>query len=183
MTDWFSTSETGLADLQIITGKVFEDKRGEFARLYCDDELSSIGEIRQINRSLTRNAGDIRGLHFQNRPFAETKLIRCIRGEVWDVAVDLRKDSPSFLQWHAEVLTSANRKCMVIPEGFAHGFQALTQDCELLYLHTERYVPESEGGLRYDDPSLGINWPMKVKTVSERDAQFLWIDEGFEGLG
>lgn len=183
MSAWFSSRETSLSGLTVVTGKVFEDHRGEFARLFCDEELEDIGKIRQINRSLTRGIGDVRGLHFQHPPHAETKVVRCLRGEVWDVAVDLRKGSPTFLQWHAETLSPENRNCLVIPAGFAHGFQAISADCELLYLHTQPYMPATEDGLRYNDLKLGIPWPLTVANVSERDAQFSSIDEHFEGLG
>src|SRR5207237_2682794 len=121
---------------------------------FCAVELADIlgsRNIVQINLSSTRQAGAVRGLHFQRSPHAEMKLIRCLRGSVWDVAVDLRRGSPTFLKWHAEELDSNNARMMVVPEGCAHGFQTLVGDCELLYLHTASYALESEAGVAWDD--------------------------------
>ena len=161
------------------------DDRGAFARLYCERELASfIGQRRivQINHSRTAAIGAVRGLHYQRPPHAEMKLVRCLKGRVWDVAVDLRHDSPTFLHWHAEELTPANSRMMVIPEGFAHGFQVLEPESELLYLHTAFYEPEAEGGLRHDDPSLAINWPLAVNDLSARDGSHSLIDFNFSGI-
>ncbi len=111
----------------------------------------------------------MRGVHFQKAPHAEMKLVRCLKGKVWDVAVDLREGSPTQYQWHAEILSGENYKMMVIPEGFAHGFQTIEPDSELLYLHTEYYHPESEGGLHPLSERLGISWPLDITQLSERD--------------
>jgi len=124
----------------------------------------------------------VRGLHFQHPPYAEMKLIRCLRGRVWDVAVDLRADSPTFLEWHAEELSAKNGRMIVIPEGFAHGFQAIEPESELLYLHTEFYTPASEGGFRHDDSRLGIKWPLAVTELSARDSGHALIGNDFLGL-
>jgi dTDP-4-dehydrorhamnose 3,5-epimerase len=121
-------------------------------------------------------------MHFQYPPHAEMKLVRCLKGRVWDVAVDLRYRSPTFLQWHAEELTPNSGRMMVIPEGFAHGFQVLEPDSELLYLHTAPYTPSAEGGLRHNDPKLGIHWPLHVTDLSERDAAHPLIGEAFQGV-
>jgi dTDP-4-dehydrorhamnose 3,5-epimerase len=121
-------------------------------------------------------------MHFQRRPCAEMKLVRCLKGKVWDVAVDLRADSPTYLQWHAEELTPDNSKMLVIAEGFAHGFQVLEANSELLYLHTAFYSAETEGGVRYDDPALAITWPLLVTDISTRDTCHPLIESGFEGL-
>ena len=140
------------------------DHRGVFARLYCESELAGIignRHIVQINHSRTAAVGAIRGMHFQHPPHAEMKLVRCLKGRVWDVAVDLRADSPTFLKWHAEELTPENARMLVIPHGCAHGFQVLEPESELLYLHTACYAPEAEGGVRHDDPQLGIAWPLR----------------------
>jgi len=131
---------------------------------------------------MTVSPGAIRGMHFQNPPYAEMKLVRCLRGRVWDVAVDLRASSPTFLRWHAEELSAENRLMMAIPEGFAHGFQVLEPESELLYLHTALYHKPSEGGVRFDDPVLAIQWPLSVTDVSSRDTQHPLITPHFAGI-
>lgn len=148
------------------------DQRGYLERLFCLDELAPIltgRRIVQINHTLTTKAGTLRGLHFQHPPHAEMKLVSCLRGAVHDVAVDLRADSPTFAQHHAEVLSAENHRTLVIPEGCAHGFQTLTDDCELLYLHTASFAPEAEGGVDALDPTLAIAWPLPVGERSARD--------------
>lgn len=177
--------QTNIPDLWITETTPCVDARGAFARLFCVQELKEIigqRHIVQINHSRTSAIGAIRGLHFQYPPHAEMKLVRCIKGKVWDVAVDLRKDSPTFLKWHAEELTPKNNRMMIIPEGFAHGFQALEEESELLYLHTSAYVPEAEGGVRYNDPRLKITWPLSVKDLSRRDDSHPLIDDIFQGI-
>jgi dTDP-4-dehydrorhamnose 3,5-epimerase len=136
----------------------------------------------QINHTLTAKAGTVRGMHFQQPPHAEMKLGCCLRGEVYDVAVDLRKDSPTLLHWHAEVLTESNHKTFVIPEGVAHGFQTLTEDCELIYLHTAPYAPDAESALNALDPRLGISWPMPITERSARDQNHTMLTTDFSGL-
>ncbi len=176
---------TPVPNLMLVETAPHADGRGAFARLYCESELNNlIGERRivQINHSRTDRVGSVRGLHFQRPPHAEMKLVRCLRGRVWDVAVDLRPDSPTFLYWHAEELTPANTRMMVIPEGFAHGFQVMEPESELLYLHTAFYAPDAEGGLRHDDPRLGIDWPLAVTDLSPRDASHALIDSNFQGI-
>lgn len=163
-----------LAGLALIETAPFEDARGAFARFFCAEELAELnlpGPPVQINHSLTRTVGAVRGLHFQRPPKAEAKIIRCLRGRVFDVAVDIRKDSPTFLKWHAVELSAANMLAYHLPQGFAHGFQVLEPDSELLYLHTEFYNPEHEGGLRHDDPALAISWPLPACDLSARDAE------------
>jgi len=163
----------------------FQDDRGWFARTFCENEFSQIGFDKkwvQINHSFTKNRGSVRGLHYQVPPFSETRLVRCISGAVFDVIVDLRKDSKTKFQWFGLELSAANRKMMFIPEGFAHGFQCLSDDCELTYHHTNFYNPEFEGGFKYDDPILGIKWPDKITFASERDTNLPYIDPNFEGL-
>lgn len=165
-----------LPGLALIETAAFEDHRGAFSRVFCARELASLGlgparfgAIVQINHSLTRTRGAVRGLHFQRPPRAEAKIIRCLKGRVFDVAVDLRAGSPTYLKWHAVELSAENRLAYALPRGFAHGFQALEADCELLYLHDEYYSPELEGGLRHDDPALSIPWPLPVADLSARD--------------
>jgi dTDP-4-dehydrorhamnose 3,5-epimerase len=138
--------------------------------------------IAQINHTITRKKGAVRGLHFQHPPHAETKVVSCLRGEIFDVAVDLRSGSPTFLQWHGEILSAGNRKSMLIPEGYAHGFQALTEDCELIYLHTAAYHPEAEGALNVADPRLNIAWPLPFVDLSDRDRSHPLIDKIFHGI-
>jgi dTDP-4-dehydrorhamnose 3,5-epimerase len=121
-------------------------------------------------------------MHFQYPPYAEKKFISCNKGRVWDVAVDLRLGSPTFLRWHAEELSSQNRRMLIIPEGCAHGFQALDPDSELLYFHTNFYTPEAEGGVLYDDPQLGITWPLPIKNLSNRDKEYPLISQDFNGI-
>jgi dTDP-4-dehydrorhamnose 3,5-epimerase len=176
---------TSIPGLVVVETTPHVDIRGAFARLYCEHELANVMDGRhivQVNHSRTATIGAIRGMHFQYAPGAETKLIRCLKGRVWDVAVDLRLGSPTFLQWHAEELAPETRRMLVVPEGCAHGFQVLEPDSELLYLHTAFYAPEAEGGVRYDDPRLGIAWPLPVTDVSPRDRAHPSIDTGFLGL-
>jgi len=178
-------NDTSLPGIVIVETKPFADQRGAFARLYCERELARvIGErhIRQINYSRTATVGAIRGLHFQYPPYAETKLVRCLRGRVWDVAVDLRAGSPTFMQWHAEELSPDNACMIVIPEGCAHGFQVLERDSELLYLHTEFYQPEAEDGISWNDSRLDITWPLPVAGLSSRDNSFRHIAQDFSGI-
>lgn len=163
----------------------FTDKRGAFARLFCEHDLASVlggRHIVQINHSQTRKVGAVRGMHYQHAPHAEMKMVRCLKGKVWDVAVDLCRDSPTFLRWHAVELSDGNNRMLMIPEGCAHGFQVLEAESELLYLHTAFYAPESEGGVRHDDPALGISWPLDVADLSERDRAHPLIDEDFCGV-
>lgn len=177
--------EVGLSGAYVTRSSRRSDERGTFSRLFCASELANIlqgRKIVQINHSVTRRRGAVRGLHFQQPPFAEMKLVRCLRGSVWDVAVDLRKGSDTFLHWHAEELTPANEKMIVIPEGFAHGFQTLEADSELLYLHTEFYHPESEGGYPPTDARISIQWPLTISALSDRDASHAPVTDDFQGI-
>lgn len=176
---------TAIPDVLVVEMKKHEDERGSFMRLFCQQELSTVlgaRKIVQINKSVTISKGAIRGLHFQCPPYAEMKLVRCLKGQVFDVAVDLRQKSKTFLQWHSEILTPGNNKMLLIPEGFAHGFQSLECGTEVLYLHTAEYHPESEAGVLFDDPKLNIQWPIDVTDVSDRDKNHPLIDEHFMGL-
>ncbi|MBT9507345.1 dTDP-4-dehydrorhamnose 3,5-epimerase [Rhodoferax sp.] len=176
---------TILAGVFVAETQAFQDSRGAFSRLFCERELAEAvagRQIEQINHSRTATVGAVRGLHFQRPPHAEMKMVRCLRGRVWDVAVDLRKGSPTFLQWHAQELSTANALMLVIPEGCAHGFQVLEPDSELLYLHTASYTPSAEGGLRFDDPALNIPWPLPVADLSERDQEHPLINQNFQSI-
>ncbi len=164
---------TPLAGLYVIRPEPREDHRGFFARMYCRDTWEKHGlntNIQQCNASKTKQAGSIRGLHFQRAPHAEVKLIRCTQGRIFDVAVDNRPDSPTYKQWHGVELTAENHVMFYVPEGFAHGFQTLENNSEIFYQVSAAYHKDAEGGLRYDDPALGITWPLPVADISEKDA-------------
>jgi dTDP-4-dehydrorhamnose 3,5-epimerase len=176
---------TPLDGVVVAERSAFGDHRGAFSRLYCERELAAVigsRHILQINVSRTTNVGAVRGLHAQRPPHAEMKFVRCLRGRVWDVAVDLRRGSPTFLHWHAEELSAANRRMLVIPEGFLHGFQVLEPDSELLYLHTAYYTPDAEFGMRADDPALAISWPLPPVDLSDRDRGHPLVDADFGGI-
>jgi len=176
---------TSIAGVTIVETEPYSDHRGAFARLFCSEALKEIvgsRQIVQINHSRTKAVGAVRGLHFQRPPHAEMKLVRCLKGRVWDVAVDLRAGSPNLLRWHADELSAENGRMLVIPEGCAHGFQVLEEGSELLYLHTAFYAPPSEGGIRPTDPELGINWPLPVQDLSDRDSSHPLLTSGFPGL-
>lgn len=169
----------------VVTSQAHADHRGSFQRLYCDSELGDIlsgRRVVQANYSRTTKQGAVRGMHFQLAPHADMKLVRCQRGRVWDVVVDLRIGSATFLHWHAVELSSANALMFVIPEGCAHGFQVLEPDSELLYLHTAHYAPQAEGGIRHDDPRVGIQWPLPVADMSQRDRSHPLLTSDFLGI-
>lgn len=181
----FKISNFPLLGLKMVERSRIGDKRGFLSRIFCADELAQAGwnkPIIQINHTLTEHARTVRGIHYQIPPYAEMKLVTCIRGEVWDVAIDLREGSPTFLKWHAELLTAENGRALLIPEGFGHGFQTITDDCELIYLHSEAYNPNAEAGVRFDDSELAIKWPLPLKVISERDRSLPLIDKNFKGI-
>ena len=181
----FSIEETPLAGLRCVVRQFRGDGRGFLSRLFCAEEFAPFfgdRRIEQINVTFTGEVGVVRGLHFQYPPQSEMKLVCCLRGEVWDVAVDLRAGSPTFLRWHAERLSGENGRCLLIPEGFAHGFQTLSADVELLYLHTAAYAPDAEGGLNPLDARLGISWPLAISNLSDRDRSHALLDETFTGI-
>jgi dTDP-4-dehydrorhamnose 3,5-epimerase len=181
----FAATTTAIEGLIVLERQKLEDDRGSLTRLFCDEELGRHGWsgcAEQINHTYTRHAGTVRGLHFQRPPHAEIKLVSCIRGEIWDVAVDLRSNSPTFKRWHAERLSAENRRALLIPAGFAHGFQSLTADAELVYCHSARYQPGAEGGLNVTDPALAIDWPLTIHNMSERDRNFPLLTPEFPGL-
>jgi dTDP-4-dehydrorhamnose 3,5-epimerase len=178
-------SESPIEGVWIAESAVHQDDRGAFSRLFCADEEKAIlgdRKIVQINHSLTQAIGAVRGMHYQEPPLAEMKIVRCLRGRVLDVAVDLRKGSPTFLKWTALELTPMSRLAFIIPEGCAHGFQVLEANSELLYLHTAFYTPGAEGAVRYDDPAIGIVWPLPPTDLSERDTSHPYLDIRFEGI-
>jgi dTDP-4-dehydrorhamnose 3,5-epimerase len=181
----FQSEETPLQGLKVIQRHPRKDSRGQFTRVFCSEELSAAGwptPVMQINHSITSAVGSVRGLHYQKPPKAEKKMILCLRGRVWDVAVDLRASSRTFLSWHAEELSAENNKAMLIPEGFAHGFQVLEGESELLYLHSEQYSPQHEDGLSPLDPRLSISWPLAIVEMSERDRGFSFLSDKYKGV-
>lgn len=154
-----------------------EDERGFYARAWCKDEFEGHGldaAFIQTNTSFTCKAGTVRGLHYQEHPYAETKLMRCIRGAIHDVIIDLRPESPTYRRWEGFDLTADNRKALYVPKGFANGFVAVEDDTEVLYSVTESYQPQYERGIRYDDPAFDIRWPVEIAVVSEKDRS--WPD-------
>jgi len=177
--------EAPLAGAYVIELEPFVDERGLFARTFCQKEFSKIGfdrQIVQINHSVTRQKGGIRGMHYQFPPACETKIIRCVHGKVFDVMVDIRTGSPTFKQWHGVMLSKDNMRMVYIPEGFAHGFQTLTDNAELIYHHSAFYSPEYGHGLRFDDPALAIEWPLTVGAISPKDQGYPLIDNNFKGI-
>lgn len=169
---------TTLQDVYLIDLDPKIDSRGSFTRIFCKNELGEIGfkkQIVQINHSVTNKKGTLRGMHFQSRPAAETKIIRLVSGEIYDVIIDLRQDSPTYMKWEYNVLSREKSQILFIPEGFAHGFQALTDNVGMIYQHSEFYNPEYERGLPYDDPKLRISWPLPITEMSERDQNHPYI--------
>jgi dTDP-4-dehydrorhamnose 3,5-epimerase len=181
----FDFLPTSLSGLTVVQRKPIEDDRGFFCRFYCAEELREAGlrkPVAQMNHTFTLKKGTVRGLHFQYPPYAETKLISCLKGEVFDVAVDIRRGSPTFLCWHGENLSAVNKKSLLIPEGFAHGFQSLTDTCEILYLVTAHYNPRSEDVLNVQDPLIGIRWPLDITGLSARDKAVAHIPQAYQGI-
>ena len=176
---------TPLVGLWVIETVPRGDSRGRLTRLSCERSLQTVYpglHFRQVNLSYSARRGTVRGMHFQRPPAAEAKLVRCLRGRVFDVAIDLRSDSTTFGHWHGVELAADNERQLLIPEGFAHGFQALTDDVELLYQHSADYEPSCEDGVRHDDPALAIAWPLPVTVMSDRDRRHRLIDDQFQGV-
>ena len=177
--------KTKFEGLIVLQRNLLGDNRGYLERLYCMRELNPILQERkvvQINHTLTEKAGAVRGMHFQHPPYAETKLVSCIRGKVCDIAIDLRRNSSTFLKYHSEILSAENHKTLLIPEGFAHGFQTLTENSEMLYFHTIEYNQQFEDALNVRDPFLNFQWPLSITDISERDRKHTMIDKEFKGL-
>lgn len=177
--------KTPITGLQIIERHPLNDERGFLERMFCQKTLKFLLKektIRQINHTLTGKEGSVRGLHFQYALHAEAKIVSCLKGKVWDVAVDLRKGSPTFLQYFAVTLSRDNLQSLFIPEGFAHGFQTLTSDCEMIYFHTADYNANEEGALNALDPLLTIKWPKPITERSERDIGHKMLSKDFLGI-
>ena len=171
---------TGLEDAWLIDIEPREDERGFFARTWCRQELTAHGldtEIAQESISFNRHRGTVRGLHFQRRPHEETKIVRCTRGAIFDVIVDLRRHSPTYLRWQGFELSAENRRAIYVPKGFAHGFQTVIDNAEIAYQISAFYAPEAAAGYRYDDAAFGIAWPLPVTVIGERDLDW----PGFTG--
>jgi dTDP-4-dehydrorhamnose 3,5-epimerase len=178
-------SDTTLAGLKQVRRQRLGDARGFLSRLFCSDELAVAGwqrPIAQVNHTFTAQRGTVRGLHFQHAPHAETKLVTCLRGEVWDVAVDVRQGSPTFLRWHAQRLSAENGVGLWIPAGFAHGFQTLTEDVEMLYFHDAAHAAQAEGGLNPADERLALDWPLPIEGLSVRDQAQAALTDEFKGV-
>lgn len=181
----FTFTDLPIAGLSLVERRPIKDERGFLERLFCMEEMAMHVQDRsivQINRTLTHRQGTVRGMHFQHPPCAEMKFVTCIRGKVFDVALDLRKGSPTFLKWTSVELSSDNQRTFIIPEGFAHGFQTLEDECELIYFHTSAYSPANEGALNALDPEIGIEWPMAIADRSVRDECHPFLDKEFGGL-
>ena len=176
---------TPIKGLFIVEPKPIIDQRGFFERYFCSQDFAEIGlqkPIMQINRSYTKEIGSIRGLHYQTPPYCETKIMRCLKGGIYDVAVDIRKDSPTFLQYFGIELSEENGKYLYIPEGFAHGFQTLSDEAETLYLVTSPFNPQADSGLNALDPTLSISWPLPLGHISDKDKNAPLITQEFKGI-
>lgn len=177
--------DTSLGGVRTIDRQQLRDERGHFARLFCVDTLAAAGwpgAVAQINESWTARQGGLRGMHYQVPPFAEAKLVTCMRGAVYDVALDVRAGSPTFLRWHAETLSAENGRALLLPPGCAHGFQALTDDVLLIYCHSFRYTPSADAGIQPLDPQLAIDWPLPIADMSERDRTRPPLSADFAGV-
>ena len=173
--------ETPLKGAFVLEVEERSDDRGLFARTFCKREFEAHGlnpTVSQCNLNFNHKAGTLRGMHFQVPPAAEVKLVRCTRGRVYDVIVDMRKDSETYLQHFGVELSADNRKLLYVPELFAHGYQALEDNSEVAYQVSEFYAPGQEGGLRYDDPDIGIDWPQEVTVVSDKDSSWTLLKDG-----
>lgn len=181
----FNIHRTSISGLFIIERKPITDSRGFFCRFFCAEEFQCMGlkkPLAQINHTFTSKKGTIRGLHFQHPPCDEVKIVSCLRGEIFDVAVDIRQNSPTFLQWFGTSISANNKRSFFIPGGFAHGFQTLTDDTEILYLVSEFYTPEKEGALNAQDPMIKIEWPIGITEFSDKDKAAPFIDRNYEGI-
>lgn len=177
--------ETILKGAYIVHLEPVTDPRGWFARTFCKEDFLKIGhkkEWLQLNHSVTNKKGTIRGMHYQLAPHCEIKMVRCIAGSIYDVIVDLRKNSPTFLNWFGTELSAANKKMLYIPEGFAHGFQTLEDNCELIYHHTATYTPSAEAGIKFSEEKIEIKWPLTVTEISERDLSHQNLSNSFNGI-
>ena len=165
-------TETPLKGAFVIEPEIIKDERGFFARTFCREEFAARGlnpNVAQCNLSFNAKKGTVRGMHYQAEPYAEVKLVRCTRGTIYDVIIDLRKNSPTFKKWFAVELAAKNNKMLYVPENFAHGFQTLEENTEVFYQMSEFYRPEYAGGVRWDDPVFGIEWPTGPRVIADKD--------------
>ena len=177
--------DTSLTGLFVIEKPVRKDPRGHFTRLFGQDEFENLGiniSAKHVNTSTSTEAGTLRGIHFQFPPFAETKVVSCTAGALWDVGIDLRPESPTRFQWYAELLSPNNGLSLVIPAGFGHAFLTMEPNTTAVYIVSQVYSPQHEFGLRFDDPKLGIEWPAEPKVISEKDQNWGDIDSVYEEL-
>ena len=176
--------ELNINGVHKITPVVHSDERGEFYRYYCSKEFKKFTDVDfvQMNHSINHKKGTLRGMHYQLPPKGEEKLIRCVKGKIFDVFVDLRANSPTFLQWDSVILSEENKEMLFLPKGIAHGFITLEDETHILYQHSEYYSPEHERGFRYDDKLINIDWPIKIETISARDEEHPFLDAEYNGL-
>jgi dTDP-4-dehydrorhamnose 3,5-epimerase len=185
MSKHLTFQETALRGVFVVDRAAIVDERGYFERMFCRDELREMDiqfDVAQINHTLTKRRGSLRGLHFQFPPRSEIKLVSCLKGRVFDVAVDLRRGSPTYLKWHAEELSASSHRSLLISQGIAHGFQALEDESELLYVHSQFYARSFEGGFNPKDDTIGINWPLAVTEMSARDRGLPFVTADFSGI-
>jgi dTDP-4-dehydrorhamnose 3,5-epimerase len=171
-------TETTLKGSYLVDLDTHEDERGFFARSWCVNEFDEHGlnpRLVQCNISFNKARGTLRGMHYQTAPYPEAKLVRCTMGAIYDVIIDLREGSPTMRKWFGVELNSGNRRALYVPEGFAHGFQTLTEDAEVFYQMSEVFHPECTRGVRWDDPAFGIYWPVEQKITSARDSSYAWV--------
>ena len=181
----FAVGDTSIDGVKTVTREIRSDERGHFARLFCAEELAGAGwklPIAQINESWTARKGSLRGMHYQEPPHSDAKLVICVRGAIVDIALDIRCGSATLLHWHAEVLSADNGRALFIPVGCAHGFQTLTDDVVLIYCHSYRYMPTADMGINPFDPQAAIAWPLEVADVSERDRRRDLLPPNFAGV-
>ena len=181
----FEEIKTPIKDLFVLKTSRIGDDRGYISRLFCADVFEACGwsiPLVQVNFTKTLEKGTVRGFHFQHYPFEEFKLVRCLRGQVYDVALDLRRDSDTFLQTYAQILTEDNDMNFLLPPGVAHGYQSLTDNVELLYFHSQQYSPDHEGGINPLDPCIGISWPENISKISKKDRERKFLSDTFRGV-
>lgn len=181
----FDFIKTPLSGLFVVRRKPILDNRGYFTRFFCAEEFKEVGfdqPVVQMNYTYTKQKGVVRGMHYQEHPSTEVKMVSCLNGEIYDVAVDLRRNSPTFLKWHAEILSAENQTCLYIPKGFAHGFQAIKENCAVFYMHSNEYNPGLAKGVNATDPALSIKWPEPISDRSYNDVSLDPIGASFEGL-
>ncbi len=181
----FSITEAPICGVKVIQQSAIVDKRGSLTRVFCFDEFSKVGwtkPILQANRTITSMRGTVRGMHYQLPPHQEMKLVGCLKGSVLDVVVDVRTNSPTLLQWYGQELSEENQKLMLIPEGVAHGIQTLTDNVEMLYLHSAAFSPASEFGINPLDPFVAVEWPLEITEMSDRDSTRAFLGNTFSGI-